>query len=109
MKPVGCQWAALLEGTRRGQARPDGTPPATLLPSGGRRVFPGPQLLVHALCCLIVTCAPTPNLPSAVVGDVSALTPGGVRIGSPAMTSRGLKEAGACGCLLTALLCWLAW
>lgn len=30
---------------------------------------------------------------NAVVGDVSAMTPGGVRIGSPAMTSRGLKEA----------------
>ena len=30
----------------------------------------------------------------AVVGDVSALTPGGVRIGAPAMTSRGLLEQG---------------
>ena len=30
---------------------------------------------------------------NAVVGDVSAMTPGGVRIGAPAMTSRGLKEA----------------
>ncbi|EIE24649.1 serine hydroxymethyltransferase 2 [Coccomyxa subellipsoidea C-169] len=30
---------------------------------------------------------------NAVVGDVSALAPGGVRIGAPAMTSRGLKEA----------------
>jgi glycine hydroxymethyltransferase len=30
---------------------------------------------------------------NAVVGDVSAMTPGGVRIGSPAMTSRGLREA----------------
>ena len=30
---------------------------------------------------------------NAVHGDVSALTPGGVRIGAPAMTSRGLKEA----------------
>merc|ERR1719506_1805366 len=29
---------------------------------------------------------------NAVHGDVSALTPGGVRIGAPAMTSRGLKE-----------------
>lgn len=29
---------------------------------------------------------------NTVVGDVSALNPGGVRIGSPAMTSRGLKE-----------------
>lgn len=26
-------------------------------------------------------------------GDTSAITPGGVRIGAPAMTSRGLKEA----------------
>ncbi len=26
---------------------------------------------------------------NAVVGDVSAMTPGGVRIGAPAMTSRG--------------------
>ena len=30
---------------------------------------------------------------NAVHGDVSAMTPGGVRIGSPAMTSRGLKQA----------------
>lgn len=30
---------------------------------------------------------------NAVIGDVSAMTPGGVRIGAPAMTSRGLKEA----------------
>ena len=30
---------------------------------------------------------------NAVVGDVSALAPGGVRIGAPAMTSRGLQEA----------------
>lgn len=30
---------------------------------------------------------------NAVVGDVSAMTPGGVRIGAPAMTSRGLREA----------------
>lgn len=30
---------------------------------------------------------------NAVVGDVSALAPGGVRIGAPAMTSRGLKES----------------
>lgn len=27
---------------------------------------------------------------NAVVGDVSAMTPGGVRIGAPAMSSRGL-------------------
>ncbi len=38
---------------------------------------------------------------NAVHGDVSAMSPGGVRIGTPAMTSRGLKEAdfaqiGAC-------------
>lgn len=30
---------------------------------------------------------------NAVVGDASALAPGGVRLGSPAMTSRGLDEA----------------
>ncbi|KAH7388358.1 hypothetical protein KP509_16G071800 [Ceratopteris richardii] len=30
---------------------------------------------------------------NAVYGDSSALAPGGVRIGTPAMTSRGLKEA----------------
>ena len=30
---------------------------------------------------------------NSVAGDTSALTPGGVRIGMPAMTSRGLKEA----------------
>jgi glycine hydroxymethyltransferase len=30
---------------------------------------------------------------NAVVGDVSAMTPGGVRIGAPAMTSRGLVQA----------------
>merc|ERR1719487_3056606 len=29
---------------------------------------------------------------NAVHGDISAMTPGGVRIGAPAMTSRGLKE-----------------
>lgn len=32
---------------------------------------------------------------NTVVGDVSAFTPGGVRIGAPAMTSRGLK-VGVC-------------
>ena len=30
---------------------------------------------------------------NAVHGDVSAMSPGGLRIGAPAMTSRGLKEA----------------
>jgi glycine hydroxymethyltransferase len=30
---------------------------------------------------------------NAVFGDASALSPGGVRIGAPAMTSRGLVEA----------------
>jgi len=30
---------------------------------------------------------------NAVHGDVSAMAPGGVRIGAPAMTSRGMKEA----------------
>jgi glycine hydroxymethyltransferase len=29
---------------------------------------------------------------NAVLGDKSALTPGGVRVGSPALTTRGLKE-----------------
>ena len=31
---------------------------------------------------------------NAVLGDTSALTPGGVRVGSPALTTRGLKEDG---------------
>ena len=30
---------------------------------------------------------------NAVLGDKSALTPGGVRIGTPALTTRGLNEA----------------
>lgn len=29
---------------------------------------------------------------NSVTGDKSALVPGGIRLGSPAMTSRGLKE-----------------
>jgi glycine hydroxymethyltransferase len=29
---------------------------------------------------------------NAVVGDVSAMSPGGVRLGAPALTSRGFKE-----------------
>lgn len=33
------------------------------------------------------------RLCAALQGDTSAITPGGVRIGAPAMTSRGLKEA----------------
>lgn len=53
----------------------------------------------HAACTHLMCrpCLPAwPAWPAwpAVVGDVSALTPGGVRIGSPAMTSRGLKEQG---------------
>lgn len=30
---------------------------------------------------------------NSVLGDLSAFTPGGVRIGTPAMTSRGLLES----------------
>ena len=37
-------------------------------------------------------CAITLNK-NAVVGDRSALTPGGVRLGTPAMTTRGLRES----------------
>ena len=37
-------------------------------------------------------CAITLNK-NAVLGDRSALTPGGVRIGTPALTTRGLNEA----------------
>lgn len=30
---------------------------------------------------------------NAVAGDVNAIAPGGIRLGAPALTSRGLKEA----------------
>ena len=33
---------------------------------------------------------------NTVLGDTSALTPGGVRIGTPALTTRGLKEDDFC-------------
>ncbi len=55
------------------------------------------QCAVRAvLCCALQAacdaCHITLNK-NAVVGDLSAMNPGGVRIGTPAMTSRGLKES----------------
>jgi len=29
---------------------------------------------------------------NAILGDTSALVPGGIRVGTPALTTRGLKE-----------------
>lgn len=39
------------------------------------------------LDCMHITCNK-----NSVVGDRSAVTPGGVRLGTPAMTTRGMKE-----------------
>ena len=39
------------------------------------------------LDCMHITCNK-----NSVVGDKSAVTPGGVRIGTPAITTRGMKE-----------------
>ncbi len=41
---------------------------------------------------------------NTVPGDKSALTPGGIRMGAPALTSRGFTgESGGCFALLTNL------
>ena len=42
---------------------------------------------------------------NAVIGDTSALTPGGVRIGAPAMTSRGLVPPRPPLVTMTAVAC----
>ena len=51
-----------------------------------------PQLLTGSKMQTVCdNCSITLNK-NAVLGDKSALTPGGVRVGSPALTTRGLKE-----------------
>ena len=51
-----------------------------------------PQLLTGSKMQTVCDhCSITLNK-NAVLGDKSALTPGGVRVGSPALTTRGLKE-----------------
>jgi glycine hydroxymethyltransferase len=52
-----------------------------------------PQLLTGSKMQTVCDhCSITLNK-NAILGDKSALTPGGVRVGSPALTTRGLKEA----------------
>lgn len=41
----------------------------------------------------VLDCMHVTTNKNSVVGDRSAVTPGGVRLGTPAMTTRGMKEA----------------
>jgi hypothetical protein len=87
-------------GARRGDWRPCPRPRRPRLPPNRARAPPSPDTPLHP-------CAQTPTLrqmekacelchitlnKNSVLGDTSAFTPGGVRIGTPAMTSRGLVE-----------------
>jgi len=52
--------------------------------------------LHHTTCVLLSSlalslCSISVNK-NAIYGDTSGLNPGGIRLGTPAMTSRGLKE-----------------